>query len=100
MMKPLLLACVLWFAPAIAHAALPPLWHDAAELQAILSSQQLPENLASGESIVKIKRFDKGWLIVTNKGKVPVFVIYKEQSMPGKGEFTLNFGKRRAFDLK
>jgi hypothetical protein len=77
------------------EAVLPPLWEDVREIQAILDDHRLGDLLESGEAIEKIRKFSKGWLIVTNKGKLPVYIHHLPQSMPGKGEIEVLFGKVR-----
>lgn len=74
-------------------AALPPLWEDVKELKAILDDPQLGSSLQSGESILKIKRTEKGWLIVTNKNHLAIQVVPQQQDKMGPAKFSLEFGQ-------
>ena len=90
------LICVLaTLAIQSAHAALPPLWQDVAELKAILNDERFSKDsrLQSGDSIEDIKKIEGGWMIYTNKQQVPIRVIYGDQTMPGPAKFTIEFGK-------
>ncbi len=74
-------------------AALPPLWQNVAELKSILSDEHLGSHLESGESIILIKKTEKGWLIITNHHELPVHIKYKEATMPGPAQYDIEFGK-------
>jgi hypothetical protein len=74
-------------------AALPPLWEGVKEIKAILENPQLGVSLQSGEEILKIKRIENGWLIITNKNRLPIKVVPQPQTIPGPQKFELEFGK-------
>lgn len=72
-------------------AALPPLWQSVNEIKAILDDPELGVKLASGEMILKIKRSEEGWSIVTSRHYLAVRVIPQPQTMPGPAKFKLEF---------
>lgn len=74
-----------------AEGVLPPLYNSIEEIKTILEDERLVDALTSGQSIVSIKRVDKGYEIQTPKYLLEVDVTYLPQTMPGPGKFSLNF---------
>lgn len=91
MKKQLFFLCLL--AVQTATAALPPLWQSVNEIKTILDDPRFGTELESGELILKIKKTDEGWLIVTNRHRLYVKVIEQPQTRPGPAKFTLEFQK-------
>lgn len=85
------ISCSLLFFHATIFAVLPPLFEDIAEIKAILDDRKLGEMLGSGETIHLIKKIEKGYLILTNKHKLIVRVIYKPTNRPGPAQFEIQF---------
>jgi hypothetical protein len=87
------LVCVAQFGSV--EAVLSFRWEEVREIQVILDDHRLGDLLESAEAIEKICKFSNGWLIVTNKGKLPVYIHHLPQSRPGKGELEVFSGKVR-----
>lgn len=76
-----------------AEALLPPLYQTSAEIQAILSHDQLGHKLQSGEGILKIEKNDAGYEIITNRHRLQVYVEYEAAKQPGPARYQLHFGE-------
>lgn len=92
------MAASIFFSHSIIFAALPPLFEDIAEIKAILEDQQLGQLLESGDSIMEIKKVEKGFLIKTNHHKLFAHVIYRPSRMPGPAQFEIEFKTARPVD--
>lgn len=94
-----LFAAPLLFAGS-AYSALPPLWQGIEEVKMIVEDKRLGDYLQSGEVLKEIERTDSGWVIITNKSKLPVFVKYEDSNQPGPRHFKLEFGPKKDKDQK
>lgn len=74
-----------------AFAALAPLNESIAELDALLSDNQLTMQLGSGEPLLEIIRTADGYLLLTPNYRLRVDVIYLSQKRPGPQKFKLVF---------
>jgi hypothetical protein len=74
-----------------AFAALPPFAQNLREVEAILTNEQLTEQLGYAQPLDEIKKVDGGYVIITSGKELRVDVIYKPQSMPGPAKFDLKF---------
>ena len=73
-----------------AYSALPPFYQSRNEIQAILSSPALIEQLGSVRPIQKIKKTSNGYQVSTNQCKVHVWVKYISSQKIGPRRFTLD----------
>ena len=76
-----------------AEALLPPLYQGSTEIKAILGDEQLGQKLGAGDVITKIEKTDQGYVITTNKHRLPVYVNYEPAKMPGPAQYKIHFGE-------
>lgn len=73
---------------------LPPLYHTLAEFKAVVESPELTSSLQSGEVIISITREESTRLIVlTNKNKLVIEVVFEQTDRIGPAKFHLVFHK-------
>lgn len=72
-------------------ALLPPLYQDAAEIKAILSSDKLGNTLTAGEMIQTIQKTENGYAIYTRDHELDVEIKYLPANRPGPAQFDLIF---------
>lgn len=72
-------------------AALPPFYQSKKEIEAILSSQEIPKYIPSGDLIIQISKTDDGYLIITNHRVVAVSIHYLKEKHLGPGRFHIEF---------
>ncbi len=79
-------------AAAAAHAALPPNWQRAAEMRAILESEDIAKRLKS-EPIDTIEwKSPDLYAVKTASCTLDVRIVSEEQTMPGPRKFRLDPG--------
>lgn len=83
MKKIFIILCACFALSGTLSAALPPLYRDANEIIAMLSDEKLGDFLQSGDSILEIKKFEHGYVIVTHDYAVVAHIIYEPLDMPG-----------------
>lgn len=83
------------FCMSALSAALPPLYQDLREIQAILEDPRLTKALTDDQAIVSISRISdnatNGYDIMTNKCSLHVDVVYVPTKLMGPAKFELNF---------
>jgi hypothetical protein len=73
---------------------LPPLYHTLAEFKAIVESPELTSSLQSGEAIISITREENAeFVVLTNKNKLLVDVVFEKTARIGPAKFHLVFHK-------
>lgn len=98
-MKKFALCALLFITSSIpAFGLLPPLAEAIVEIKAILNSPELTKNLSSGEVFDAITKTDTGFLIVTNRSRLAVDVIYQPTGIPGPAKFSLKFRPLKGID--
>lgn len=80
-----------------ALGALSPLDQSLKEIQAIVESQELRQNLKTSESIKDIWRVGNRYIISTENRQLVVDVVYSQRQGPGPKEFKLNFSPAKPF---
>jgi hypothetical protein len=68
-------------------AALPPLYQSMNEFKALLTNQQLIDQLDAAEALVEIKKEKGGFQIVTSKKTLWAELIYDPIEMAGPAKF-------------
>ena len=77
-----------------ANALLPPLYQSLKEIDAIISNEQLKEELGSAEAVLEIKRVKDGYLVLTRQYMLKVEVIYIPRKIIGPAKFELRFHEK------
>ncbi len=75
------------------RAALPPYWQRAAELKAILESQEVSELLKSKPVDRVERRSNDQYRVQAGSCRLDVRIVGEEQTMPGPRKFKLEPGK-------
>jgi hypothetical protein len=76
---------------SIGFAALPPLYQTSNEIKEILNDERLYEKLGSASAIQGIIKAANGWVVITNKYYLNVFVEYLPTKRMGPANFELHF---------
>ncbi len=84
-MKPLILFFIFVSIPAF--GALPPYYQSQAEIDAILSSEELQECLGTSKPITSIVACKDGWTIGNGEWSVQVKTRYEPTQKPGPAKF-------------
>jgi hypothetical protein len=92
MKKLLCTVCVITLFNTPAFALLAPLGQSIKELNTILSSKELSQRFAPGETLQKITREEDSYLLQTESHEMKVELIYPPSKKIGPREFKLVFG--------
>jgi hypothetical protein len=76
---------------SIGFSALPPVYQTSNEIKEILNDERLYEKLGSESVIQGIIKGEKGWIVITNKYYLRVFVEYLPAKRVGPVDFRLHF---------
>src|SRR5262245_14109966 len=76
-----------------AHALLPPFWQSAAEIKAIVESQQVHDALKYEEPITSVARSgDHTYELKTPRCSLTITIVDKPGGGPGPAQFELSIG--------
>lgn len=95
-MKKFLFVTVAFLATSQAcFALLSPLSQSIVEYRDLINNPELGKFLNQGETILDIKKVDRGYIITTNRSELFVDLVFNPSSGPGPQNFRLHFNKPR-----
>ena len=90
-MRKIIFSILLLLFSSTTYAVLPPLYQSLREIDAIISDERVQNFFTSGERIEEISKNDDGYVIISNKRKVQVNVLYIPTQNIGPVKFELQF---------
>ena len=90
-MKKLIIAAFLFLSVQPCYALLSPFNQSIEEIQSILQSTQLQNYFPQSESIVDIRRTEKGYILYSQTVQMLVEIVYTPTQRPGKQQYKVVF---------